>query len=91
MVNELIDLLSTLRHSESEMNININVSIILSWALLYWCIVVNNILGKKTDYSFAHAIAPMSTWSHQRLLGSTFFLKNDVISWYIKFEIETAA
>jgi len=91
MIYELINQLSSLRHSESEMNININVSIIFSWALLYWCIVVNNILGKKTDYSFAHAIAPMSTWSHQRLLGSTFFLKNDVISWYIEFDIETAA
>ena len=91
MVHELVDLLSALWHSESEMNININVSIIFSWAFLNWSIVVNNVFSKKADYSFAHAVAPMSTWSHQRLFGTTFFLEYGIVSWYIEFKIETAA
>ena len=91
MVHELVDLLSALWHSESEMNIDINVSIIFSWAFLNWSIVVNNVFSEKADYSFAHAVAPMGTWSHQRLFGTTFFLEYGIVSWYIEFKIETAA
>jgi len=91
MIHELVHLLSALWHSESEMDININVSIIFCWAFLYWSIVVNNIFGEQADNSLAHAIAPMGTWSHQRLFGTTFFLEYGVVSWYIELEVKTAA
>ena len=63
-VNESFNLLNILWKSESEMDININISIIFGWASLNWCIIVNNIFGKHACNSFVEAVAPVSTSLH---------------------------
>jgi hypothetical protein len=41
------------------MNININVSVVLGWASLDWCVAVDNVLGEHASNSLPSAIAPM--------------------------------
>jgi hypothetical protein len=52
-VNKLLYELSILWHSESEMDIDINVSVILGWASLNWSVIVNNIFGEHASNSDA--------------------------------------
>lgn len=50
---------------ESEMDININVGIVFSWAFLDWGVIVDEALGHQADYSSVAAVAPMGTGLHQ--------------------------
>ena len=63
-VNELLDELLVLRHSESKMDIDIDVCIVLGWAPLDRSIVVNDVLGEHTGNSLPEAVAPLSSRSH---------------------------
>jgi len=63
-VNESFNLLFILRKSESEMDIDIYISIILGWASLNWCIIVNHIFGEHACDSLVATVAPIGTSLH---------------------------
>lgn len=90
-VNESFNLLLVLGKSESEMDIDIDVGVIFGWASLNWSIVVNNVFGKHACNSLVEAVAPVGTSLHDTSWSSTTFLKNNEVSWHIKFDIKAAA
>jgi hypothetical protein len=91
LVHKVLYELSILRHSEGEMNIDINVSVILSWASLDWSVIVDDVLGEHASNSLVEAIAPLGTWGHHTSGFTTFLFENSKVGWDIKLDIETAA
>lgn len=73
------------------MNVDIDVSIVLSWALLNWSIVVDDVLGEEADDSSVAAVAPMGTSLHEWLRCTTVLFENGEVSWNIHLDITAAA
>ena len=79
------------RKSEREMNVNINIGIILSWAFLDGCIVVDDVFGEEADNSPIAEIAPVSACCHQGLGSTTVFLEDGEVGWHVHLDITAAA
>jgi hypothetical protein len=80
-----------LRKSESEMNINVYVGVVLGWASIDWCIVFNNVFGEHASDSSVAAVAPMCSSVHNTLRFSTTLFQDDKVCWHVKLKITTAA
>jgi hypothetical protein len=63
-VDESLDQILSLWKSESEMDIDIYVSVILGWASLNWSIIVNNVPGEEACNSLVAAVTPLRTCWH---------------------------
>ena len=73
------------------MNININEGVILGWAPLNGCIIVDDVLGDHASDSLVAAVEPMSSSIHDSGRLATLLLKDCKIGWDIELDVTAAA
>jgi hypothetical protein len=77
--------------SESEVDVDINVGIVLGRASVNWSIVVNDVLCNHASYSFVAAVAEVSSCIHNSFRATAALFKNDEVGWHVKLKITTTA
>lgn len=90
-VNKILNHLWISWESESEMDVNIDVSIILGWTSLNWGVIVDDISCEHTGHSSVTAVTPSGSSIHCSNRFTTDFLEHGEICWHIKLDIETTA
>jgi hypothetical protein len=90
-VDENLDHILSLWKSESEMDINIYVSVILGWASLNWSIIVNNVPSKEACNSLVTAVTPLSTCWHHSVGCTTDLFEHGEICWNIHLNVTATA
>jgi len=64
VVHEFLDLVLVLRESEGEMDVDIYVGVVLSWASVDWGVIVNDVFGEHAGNSPPAWVEPLGTGVH---------------------------